>query len=170
MSEPLENTTSNPLTSSAEGFPVRTSATLASGLESTASEAGCGLSSTESFASYDPATRSWRTSQLCFNGELSEFSETWPRAGMTRNGTVSQLPILVPRILERGYSLLPTPVSAMAQGSNGGGNHSDIRDHVEGPISPDWIEHLMGFPIGWTDLNRSATPSSRKSQSGSEEE
>lgn len=31
-----------------------------------------------------------------------------------------------------------------------------------GPLNPPWIEWLMGFPIGWTDCEGSATPSSRK--------
>ena len=37
-----------------------------------------------------------------------------------------------------------------------------------GPLNPQWVEWLMGFPIGWTDCDASATPSCRKSQSGSE--
>src|SRR3990172_2866549 len=27
-----------------------------------------------------------------------------------------------------------------------------------GSLNPTWVEWLMGFPIGWTDLNRSETP------------
>lgn len=42
--------------------------------------------------------------------------------------------------------------------------------HAGGPINPEWLEHLMGFPIGWTELEESATPSSPKSPSGSAEE
>lgn len=36
-----------------------------------------------------------------------------------------------------------------------------------GPINPAWAELLMGFPIGWSELEGSATPSSRKSRSSS---
>jgi DNA (cytosine-5)-methyltransferase 1 len=36
-----------------------------------------------------------------------------------------------------------------------------------GPLNPPWVEWLMGFPIGWTALPASATPSSRRSRSGS---
>lgn len=32
-----------------------------------------------------------------------------------------------------------------------------------GPLNPQWVEWLMGFPIGWTDLGASATRSSRRS-------
>jgi hypothetical protein len=36
-----------------------------------------------------------------------------------------------------------------------------------GALNPTWVEWLMGFPLGWTALPPSATPSSRRSQSGS---
>src|SRR5262245_11600711 len=42
---------------------------------------GSGPSSHESFAHYDPASSSWRTSQVCLDGALATWSETWPRAG-----------------------------------------------------------------------------------------
>ena len=29
---------------------------------------------------------------------------------------------------------------------------------ASGSLNPEWIEWLMGFPIGWTDLERSETP------------
>jgi hypothetical protein len=34
---------------------------------------------------------------------------------------------------------------------------------VGGSLNPQWVEWLMGFPEGWTDLKPSETPSSRKS-------
>ena len=68
-------------------------------------------------ATYDRATSSWRTSQHCLlaqvNGEadgLAEFSETWPSAGMMRNGkTYRRQPWALP-IAESASGLLPTPV------------------------------------------------------------
>ncbi len=32
-----------------------------------------------------------------------------------------------------------------------------------GLLNPTWVEWLMGFPLGWTDCDASATPSCRKS-------
>ena len=32
-----------------------------------------------------------------------------------------------------------------------------------GSLNPNWVEWLMGYPIGWTDLEGLGTPSSRKS-------
>ena len=34
---------------------------------------------------------------------------------------------------------------------------------IGGPLNPTWVEWLMGFPLGWTDLEPSETPSSPKS-------
>ena len=36
-----------------------------------------------------------------------------------------------------------------------------------GVLNPTWVEWLMGFPTGWTDLGDSETPSCPKSPSGS---
>jgi hypothetical protein len=33
-----------------------------------------------------------------------------------------------------------------------------LADKVGGQLNPTWVEWLMGFPIGWTDLNNSETP------------
>jgi hypothetical protein len=63
----------------------------------------------DSFASYDHATASWRTSQLSLLEDLGEWSETWPRAGMTRSGTAYPLPPLAPLTDVTGSGLWPTP-------------------------------------------------------------
>jgi DNA (cytosine-5)-methyltransferase 1 len=34
---------------------------------------------------------------------------------------------------------------------------------TSGALNPTWVEWLMGFPLGWTDLGPSATRSSRRS-------
>ncbi len=36
-----------------------------------------------------------------------------------------------------------------------------------GSLNPTWVEWLMGFPLGWTALEPSETPSSRRSRSSS---
>lgn len=173
-----------------------------------------GPKSSDLLASYDRNTSSWRTSQLCLlaqvNGEadgLAEFSETWPSAGMMRNGKTFRrqpwaLPIAenasgyvpTPRKTDhkgatsplaagkaalRGYSpnlpewatavaagLLPTPTSTMHKGSSpaaltrkdGQDRSRDLLDHFlqsvegSGALNPTWVEWLMGFPTGHTDL------------------
>jgi hypothetical protein len=128
-------------------------------------------------ASYDRATSSWRTSQHCLLAQakneadgLAEFSETWPSAGMMRNGkTYQRQPWALP-IAENASGLLPTPTKSDAKGSprnrwNGNekshGNLCEVlRDGPNDPIypHPDFVEQMMGFPTGWTDLQHSATP------------
>jgi hypothetical protein len=45
-----------------------------------------------------------------------------------------------------------------------------LPDQVGGVPHPEFVEQLLGFPIGWTDLEASETPSCPKSQSGSADE
>ena len=40
---------------------------------------------------------------------------------------------------------------------------------IGGQLNPTWVEWLMGFPLGWTVLEPSETPSSRKSRKRSAE-
>ena len=42
------------------------------------------------------------------------------------------------------------------------------REKTTGQLNPTWVEWLMGYPIGWTDLNVSETASSHKSPTTSE--
>jgi hypothetical protein len=88
--------TTGRLTSSAAASPARTSVSPERARVSKAAAAAYGRSTPELLAKYDRVTSSWRTSQLCFTGELSEFSETWPRSGLVVAGTVS-LPVQLER-------------------------------------------------------------------------
>jgi hypothetical protein len=66
----------------------------------------------------------------------------------------------------------PTPTKQDA--SNNGGssqyqrNTRPLNAEVGGSLNPAWVEWLMGFPEGWTDLKPSEMPSSRKSSSKSD--
>jgi hypothetical protein len=117
-------------TSSPAGSPAKTSASPAKAPGLTGRARVFGQSTPASFASYDPATSSWRTSQLSLLEEWGEFSETWPRAGMTRSGTAYRLAPLAP--LTRGIAsgLLPTP-AATEYGTNQGGGMGRT-----GPVRP----------------------------------
>lgn len=53
--------------------------------------------------------------------------------------------------------LFTTPCAADAQVSHGGNNHRSLRTDVAGQLNPTWVEWLMEFPLGWTDLNASGT-------------
>ena len=157
------------------------------------------------FAWYDPDTHSWKTSQATLVSGSDQFSQTWPRSGMTLNGTAYQLPPSAPRTSATAYSLSlhgealwptpttrdrgkdapnrkggkslgmavrlwPTPVTSDWKNS-GFPPAAMNRDNLpaalmkrngakagDGHLNPNWVEWLMGFPVGWTDLEDSATP------------
>jgi len=70
---------------------------------------GSGQPSHASFATYDPATCSWRTFRDSLDGEWETYSETWPASGMTRNGIAYRRPTSVPPIYANASGSWPTP-------------------------------------------------------------
>lgn len=190
----------------AEDFPVRTSAPQERAQASTGNVQDYGESTPESLAKYDPDSCSWKTSQLCLGGDLAEFSETWPRSGMTRNGTAYRLPPLVLTTKGTGSGLLPTLTLCGNYNRKGASKTSgdgiitalkmlptltarDFKSDSRTPeyrarrdamtmgktlpwtlgglLNPRWCEVFMGYPIGWTELEPSEMPSSRKSPKSS---
>lgn len=235
---------------SAAGSPARISLLPEGELDSTGTVLGCGLSSLESFACFDPDTQCWRTSQVSLFGDSAEFSEPWPKSGMTRNGRCYRLSPLAPRISDLVSSFLqlwPTPSAGnpndgedlknwqlrrereKTKGRNGNGfgmplaiavqifhtpttndaknltlppsqvgrdslvadmirlyptPRADGRDNCGGSnsrrsakragtyigrkLNPQFVEWLMGFPVGWTDCEPSETLSCPPSPNGSD--
>jgi len=43
-------------------------------------------------------------------------------------------------------------------------NSRPLSEQIGGSLNPTWVEWLMGFPLGWTALEPSETPSSRRSR------
>ena len=72
-------------------------------------------------------------------------------------------------------SLLPTPIADDAKNVNPKQNRfptltSKVKEmEGSGSLNPTWVEWLMGYPIGWTDLKDSETQSSLKSHTRSSE-
>jgi len=120
ISEPLARTISAQLTLFAEAFPVNPIPWLAD-VAVLRTSATSGPSSLDSFASLD-RDGSWRKTsqgycQLTLDGSLEAFSETWPRAGMTRNGTCYLLRNLERRTDATASGWWPTPTSGDAKSS-----------------------------------------------------
>ena len=73
-----------------------------------------GTNSRESFASFDPVSSSWRTSQRCLVEGWTPYSEPWPRSGTMRSGRACELPTWAQRIdgigcsSSRGEQVWPT--------------------------------------------------------------
>lgn len=158
---------SNDPTSYAAGSPVRTYRAQESAAVSVATARAYGPNSRELWAIYDRASRSWKTSALSLFADSRPFAETLPRSGMTRNGTLYRLPPLVRIIKGTGFtSLLPTPRAAEWKGTGPIGSkshlHRVLRRYLDatmqaktgksGQLNPQFVEWMMGFPDGWTDI------------------
>jgi hypothetical protein len=116
ISESSEASKLDPLMSFAEVSRAKTSAQRASlELGSTANEAAYGPSSTGLLGKYDRASQSWKTPQHCFIEGSEDFSESWPRSGMTQSGTAYVLPPLVPHSLGTESTFLPRPTRSMGK-------------------------------------------------------
>jgi len=156
---------------------------------------GCGTSFAKLYESSDRDTLWLKTSQDCSvqrmllddGGDcLEEFCETWPRWGMMLNGVAYRQPPLVCRISATESSswltkdgLLTTPRSNEWKdcGDPGSKSHAHMKERqylsatvktTGGLLNPQFVEAMMGLPIGWTELNVSETQSSPKSPPGSE--
>lgn len=122
-------------------------------------------------ASVDQNTRFLKTSQGCLTeitgGGSQSFCMTWPLSGLMRNGTVYRRRSLEPTIVGKEYGLLLTPSAQQWRAWTFKNPFSLIRKrHSDGNlqerlmrvyqrmITPECVEHMMGFPPSWTDLER----------------
>ena len=189
----------------------------------TASVPGFGWKWRGSLAKYDPSSRSWKTRQCSLLEDSTEFSETWPRWGLMRDGELSELTTWAPHTAanesgswptprrtdaDRGgrgdliqavrgnenshFKLWPTPHGFSKDGRSNGPSGNELgravnqrafptplardahnrsgqakryleqgrvnlqdrmaADGIRGSLNPTWVEWLMGWVLGWTDL------------------
>lgn len=162
--------------------PVKTSVLPENVQGLTAHDPACGLNTSEPFAIFDPASSSWRTSQVsCLTLTWDVYLETWPRAGTMRNGIVFQQVPLAPLTGEIECGYLPTPTATDWKRTPMKKSYAyrpitDMRGDTlaqwvvrhsglsHARLVPDLWEWVMGYPPMWTDLGDSATPSSRRSR------
>jgi hypothetical protein len=204
-----ENRGQELLTLYLEDFRARTSQQPDEAQALTEPDPECGHIWQELLARYDPVTSLWKTPQCSLLGDYTEFSETWPRWGLMRDGVSYQRQTLVrptseivsgswptPRSCSAmaatitpesawaenrfpnletvvGQRLWPTPVRSdheMRRPTEKWKGTSDLVPVVwtetggrENPNQPPallnatWVEWLMGWPLGWTDLKPLAT-------------
>jgi DNA (cytosine-5)-methyltransferase 1 len=144
---------------------ARTSALQERAPESKESKAAFGGKWRASLARFDPGSCSWRTPQLSFLEEFSESLATFPRWGTMRNGelwerTMPELPTK-----ENASGFWPTPTANDAKNSTFPPSCRAwdslpgelIRRELAIPgsgqvLSPYFVEWLMGWPFGWTNL------------------
>ena len=92
------------------------------------------------------------------------------------NPTPKRYDSLVAQV-NRAETIWPTPRAGSMYGGTGSGQiieerftegtiseeeRRSMRSGNGGKLNPTWVEWLMGFPLGWTDLEDSETPSSPK--------
>lgn len=138
----------------AEGFHVRTSAIVAKDhLASKVLKVDCGLSSLESFAFLCRDSLSWKTYQRCLFEGLTEFSGSWPTAGMMRNGAAyalpnSELPTFVTvcsfSALD-GSAIAPIPILGVFWPTLVA-SHGGFNSHCDKRIRPNFWRCLMMWP------------------------
>lgn len=116
-----------------------------------------GLQQGKSFARYDQSSASWRTCLGLFPSDTSgKFSGTWPKWGSMRNGELYQQQQPVQTMFARGSGYLPTPTAHNAKEgaypAEFTRNTPTLAAVLGGKINPNRTEWMMGWPIGWTDL------------------
>ena len=147
---------------------ARTSARPARAQDSTESDPASGEKWPASSAKYDRASRSWKTAQCSLFGGLAEFSGTWPRWGLMLDGEFWELPTLARPTSESASGFWPTPTAVTATGGaalckwGGTGARAKLRTMVtpkelNGPLNPEWVSWLMGWPKGWSSSLRLET-------------
>ncbi len=161
LEEDVARAASPPLTSSVVASPASPSPTPADAQENPIA-AGFGLSSTESFARLNPDGSWSKMYQGCVQskmllggtgGSLEAYSETWPKRGTMRSGSTYPLPTSGRPISESESSLWPTPREFMHKDTTTDRGKSNLGEVVGGQLNPMWVELLMGFPAGWTELD-----------------
>jgi len=102
---------------------------------------------------------------------LTDFVTLWPTPKATdadRGGRGDLIQAVRGNESPSGHFKTPTS-EPFSHGGSGGELHKQVAPSG-GPLNPPWVAWLMGFPIDWTNLPLSATPSSPKSRSGSDGE
>ncbi len=127
----------------------------------------CGRQLGTPYALYDQNTHSLRTSQVSlFQDTMDESSLTFTKSGTMRNGRCWELPISGHRIEEKGSGSgqnWRTPHASdggQVERTTPGGGIRKLEDKVSqsigrntGQLNPDWVEWLMGWPVGWSSLD-----------------
>jgi hypothetical protein len=132
------------------------------------------------FGGWIPYSERWPRSGLMQNGIAYRLpvlvprisgtgSSFWPTPKASRDGT-SEVTLQMVRdgkaekSLERIVKMpeyWPTPHATCGTGPGSGPNKQggeNLQTAVGGRLNPAWVEWLMGFPHGWTDLEDSETP------------
>jgi hypothetical protein len=140
-----------------EASLARTSVQQEQVKESTESDQVSGLKWLESSVKYDLSSSSWKTHLSLWEEVLPWSSVTLPKWGMTLSGALFRHPIAERPISAIDAGLWPTPCAGDANTAAPNQHTSTLGRAVRrsdgiGGLNPLWVEWLMGWPIGWTEL------------------
>jgi hypothetical protein len=113
-----------------------------------------------SFAKLAPDMSSWKIAQPSLFGDSEEFSRIWPRWGLMLGGECFPQLMLEHDTSVSGFGfseIIGTPLRTPRSRSKDFGegrvpNPYELCKRDGGLPKPEWVENLMGWPIGWTDL------------------
>lgn len=126
-------------------------------------QAVCGERWHESSVKYDLASSSWKTHRCLWEEDLPESSVILPEWGMMRGGVVLERSMSALPTSENDSGLLPTPRCAMASiypesketfDARGKDARRTLPLALGGIPNPDFIEWLMGWPVGWSNVSK----------------
>jgi len=154
--------------------PARTSAPQERVQVSPESEVVFGMKWPALSARYDRDTSSWKTLQCLFPEDSMSCSVKLPRWGMMQNGELSALTMPEEITNATGYGFgvsWPTPCASesvdngtnwasLAAVDKGGRiarrmatlGMQETQETSHAALNPTWVEWLMAWPLGWTDL------------------
>ena len=151
-------------------FHAKTSQLQETEMDLTEKDQECGEKWHGLLARFDQDTHLWRTVQCSLIGDLNESLQTLPAWGTTVGGELYLRQTLVQTIKEKEFGLglnnekFPTPKAqdsrhALNRHKNTTDNHwkSNLGEVISaqvngGHLNPTWVEWVMGWPPGWTDL------------------
>lgn len=133
--------------------------------------ATCGLKCSELSESLRRVGYSVRTYLESCELPPGMWSRTWSVKAMTSRCLILKLRLSARSTGERESRLLPTPVATDWKGGarrkDGSVNTSNLKEYFLRfcdkqirviYLQPQFLEQLMGYPIGWTELDASETP------------
>jgi len=147
-------------TSFTEDSPAKTSALLELEKAWKEAEAAYSSRSCDSLMYYDHNSSSWKMCQQSLLEDLLPLPKKLPKEAMIRDGVLYPLVKLAHPIKEKDGGYLPTP-TARDYKDNGKSpaelarNSKTLATHAGGQLNPQWVEWLMGYPVGWTELKDS---------------
>lgn len=169
--------TSDMWTSLVGDFRAKTSVLQGKELEFPGKEAGFGLKCSELYGRLTLDTCSLKTAQCSLFEDLNESYAAFPQSGMMRSGNVYRTPFSDSLISGCGCTYVHTPtksdgirykmkLQSLIKKINGSkfkdGNLAEyLANHFGVKITPSFCEWIMGFPIMYTVLKHSETPSTR---------